>query len=72
MKQKLDNKRPVKVMQCKYCLTEFESKTKKTLCPKCRYIKDKECKKQWARKNIKRKKSNAYQIAFKPRIQNET
>ena len=56
MKHKLDNKRPVKIMQCKYCLIEFESKTKKTLCPKCRYIKDKECKKQWARKNIKRKK----------------
>lgn len=60
MKHKLDNKRPVKIMQCKYCLIEFESKTKKTLCPKCRYIKDKECKKQWARKNIKRKKSNEH------------
>lgn len=57
MKHKLDNKRPMKIMQCKYCLTEFESKTKKMLCPKCRYLKDKECKKQWARKNIKRKKN---------------
>lgn len=56
LKEKLDNKRPVKLYQCKYCLTEFESKTKKTLCPVCRYEKDKECKKQWARQKAREKK----------------
>lgn len=48
--------RTVKTYQCRYCLKEFESNTKKIQCPECKHAKDKECKRIWARNNKGRKK----------------